>query len=130
MKLKMLAIAMVATLLGGAAVDWQAAGVEIQRDKEPNRNRFIRSDQYSFIRMGIPALAFKFGYLKGTPEEKIFMDWLRTRYHAPSEDVKQPVDLVAAAQFNQIILELAERVANEPGRPQWKKESFFRRFAS
>jgi len=106
------------------------AGIELQADKEPQRNLFIRSDQYSFIRKGIPALAFKFGYLPGSPEEKLHKDWLKERYHAPSDDLKQPVDKTAAAQFNQIILNLAERVANADGRPQWKPDSFFRRFAA
>jgi hypothetical protein len=106
------------------------AGIELQADKEPQRNLFIRSDQYSFIRKGIPALAFKFGYLPGSAEEKLHKDWLKERYHAPSDDLKQPVDKTAAAQFNQIILNLAERVANADGRPQWKPDSFFRRFAA
>jgi Zn-dependent M28 family amino/carboxypeptidase len=104
-------------------------GVEVQADKEPNRNLFIRSDQYSFIKQGVPALAFKFGYLKGSPEEKLHKDWLKNRYHAPSDDLDQPVDKAAAAEFNHIILELAARVANDPNRPQWNKDSFFRRFA-
>jgi len=108
----------------------QQAGVEVQPDKEPQRNLFIRSDQYSFIRKGVPALAFKFGYLPGSPEEKLHKDWLKDRYHAPSDDLKQPVDKTAAAQFNQIILTLVERVANAGARPQWKQDSFFRRFAS
>ena len=56
-------------------------------------------------------------------------DWLTNRYHAPSDDVNQPVDLAAAAKFNQLILTLAERVAGEPARPDWKPTSFFRRFA-
>jgi len=34
----------------------------VQADPEPQRNRFIRSDQYSFVRAGIPALAMKVGY--------------------------------------------------------------------
>jgi len=105
------------------------AGIELQADKEPQRNLFIRSDQYSFIRKGIPALAFKFGYLLGSAEEKLHKDWLKERYHAPSDDLKQPVDKTAAAEFNQIILNLAERVANADSRPQWKPDSFFRRFA-
>ena len=46
------------------------AGVAVQADKEPNKTRFIRSDQYSFIKKGVPALAFKFGYVPGTREEK------------------------------------------------------------
>jgi Zn-dependent M28 family amino/carboxypeptidase len=33
-------------------------GVDAQTDREPEQNRFIRSDQYSFIRKGVPALAF------------------------------------------------------------------------
>ncbi|HEX4277101.1 MAG TPA: M28 family metallopeptidase, partial [Bryobacteraceae bacterium] len=33
-----------------------AARVEIQADKDPNANRFIRSDQYSFVKKGVPAL--------------------------------------------------------------------------
>ena len=104
-------------------------GVKVQADKEPQRNLFIRSDQYSFIRQGIPALAFKFGYLPGSPEEKLHKEWLKNRYHAPSDDLNQPVDKAAAARFNNIIVELAERVANEQNRPQWKSDSFFRRFA-
>jgi hypothetical protein len=106
------------------------AGVDVQADKEPQRNLFIRSDQYSFIRHGIPALAFKFGYLPGSPEEKLHKDWLKNRYHAPSDDLNQPVDKAAAAQFNEIILHLLERVADAPARPQWKPDSFFRRFAT
>ncbi len=106
------------------------AGVELQADKEPQRNLFIRSDQYSFIRKGIPAVAFKFGYLPGSPEETLHKEWLKNRYHAPSDDLNQPVDKTAAAQFNQIILKLAERVANASDRPQWKADSFFRRFSS
>ena len=57
--------------------------IEIQGDLEPDRNLFIRSDQYNFIRAGVPALAFKFGYIKGSPEEKMHKDWLTNRYHAP-----------------------------------------------
>lgn len=105
-----------------------AAGVEVQPDQEPEHNLFIRSDQYSFIKTGVPALAFKFSYLPGTPEEKLFKDWLTERYHAPLDDLEQPVDLRAAAQFNAILETLTLRVANESRRPEWKPESFFRRF--
>ncbi len=105
------------------------AGITVQADKEPDRNLFIRSDQYSFIRQGVPALAFKFGYEDKSPEEKIAKDWLKNRYHAPSDDLDQPVDKAAAARFNRVLLELGERVANASSRPQWNADSFFRRFA-
>ncbi len=107
----------------------ESQGVTVQADKEPEKNRFIRSDQYSFVKMGIPALAFKFGWIKGTPEEKTFQEWIRVRYHAPSDDVNQPVDAAAAAQFNHILMLLLERVADADARPAWKPASFFRRFA-
>lgn len=103
--------------------------VGVQADKEPNRNLFIRSDQYSFIKQGVPALAFKFGYTAGSAEEKTAKEWLKTRYHAPSDDLGQPVDTAAAAEFDHIILDLAEKVADTPERPRWNQESFFRRFA-
>jgi hypothetical protein len=105
-------------------------GLRIQPDLEPERNIFIRSDQYNFIRQGVPSLFFKVGYEKGSPEEAIAKRWLKERYHAPSDDVHQPVDLKAAADFNRVIRTLAEAVANETARPQWNPESFFRRFAA
>jgi hypothetical protein len=105
------------------------AGVQIQADKEPEHNRFIRSDQYSFIKKGVPALAFKFGWVPGTPEEKTFKAWYTERYHGPADDLSQPVDLAAAAQFDTILKALVLRVANADQRPAWKPTSFFRRFA-
>jgi hypothetical protein len=106
----------------------EGAGVKVQADKEPNRNRFIRSDQYSFVKTGVPALAFKFGYQPGDPEEKIFKDWYTNRYHGVTDDVDQPVDLAGAAQFNAILEKLAIRVADADKAPEWTPESFFKRF--
>jgi len=104
-------------------------GVEIQDDPAPQRNVFIRSDQYNFIRSGIPALMIDNGNKKGSPEEALQKAWLTQRYHAPSDDLNQPVDLQAAADYNRLILALARSVADDPARPQWKHDSFFRRFA-
>jgi hypothetical protein len=105
-------------------------GIRVQADQEPQRNIFIRSDQYNFIRQGVPSLAFKFGYEKGTPEEATAKQWLKERYHAPSDDIHQPVDLKAAVDFDKVILALAEAVANAADRPHWNSDSFFRRFAA
>jgi Zn-dependent M28 family amino/carboxypeptidase len=104
-------------------------GIRIQSDPEPLRNVFIRSDQYSFIRAGIPSLSMKVGFDKGTPEEQIVKDWRTNRYHAPSDDLNQPVDLSAAAGYEEIMRGLLIAVANDPHRPQWKQDSFFRRYA-
>jgi Zn-dependent M28 family amino/carboxypeptidase len=107
----------------------QSLGVGVQPDPEPLRNSFIRSDQYSFIRAGIPALAMKVGFAPGSREQKIFKDWLTQRYHAPSDDVNQPVNLEAAARYEDVIRELMISVANSGQRPQWAPGSFFRRYA-
>ena len=107
----------------------KGAGVVIQADKQPDHVRFIRSDQYSFIKQGVPALAFKFGWLPGTPEEKLFNDWYKDRYHGVKDDLSQTVDTAAAARFNSIVENLALRVANSSVRPSWNANSFFRSFA-
>jgi Zn-dependent M28 family amino/carboxypeptidase len=107
----------------------QSLGVQVQADPEPQRNAFIRSDQYNFIRHGVPALAMGVGFEKGSPEQAIFKNWLTQRYHAPSDDLDQPVDLAAAGKYEEIIDALMMRTANDPGRPQWKANSFFRRYA-
>jgi Zn-dependent M28 family amino/carboxypeptidase len=108
----------------------QKNGVEVQPDPEPLRNIFIRSDQYSFIKQGVPSLAMKVGYTKGSPEEATAMKWLHDRYHAPSDDVNQPVDLAAAGKFEAIMADIAVRVANAPKPPAWNSDSFFERFAA
>jgi Zn-dependent M28 family amino/carboxypeptidase len=104
-------------------------GVQVQADPEPQRNAFIRSDQYSFIRHGVPALAMGVGFEKGSPQEEIFKNWRTQRYHAPSDDLDQPVDLAAAGKYEEIVRALMVRAANDPGRPRWKANSFFRRYA-
>jgi Zn-dependent M28 family amino/carboxypeptidase len=108
----------------------QSLGVRVQADPEPLRNVFIRSDQYSFVRHGVPAVMMDVGFDSGSPEQKIFKEWLTHRYHAPSDDVNQPVDLGAAALYEEIVRGLLIETANRDPRPQWKAESFFRRYAA
>jgi len=69
------------------------------------------------------------GYQKGSPEEEISNAFLRERYHAPSDDADQPVNLESAARFTDLLGQLMLRVANEPQRPTWNSDSFFRKFA-
>jgi Zn-dependent M28 family amino/carboxypeptidase len=104
-------------------------GIEVQPDPEPKRNVFIRSDQYNFILQGIPSVMVAFGNRKGSPEEAIETKWLAERYHAPSDDVNQPVDKAAAGEFIVLVERLIERIADADTRPAWKQESFFRRYA-
>jgi len=114
------------------AVDARAVGgehnIEIAGDPEPDRNSFIRTDQYSFVQAGVPALAMKFGWTANSPEYKAWRQWLAQRYHSVEDNLSQPVDTAAAAQFNSFLGDLARRVANQAGRPHYLESSFFHRF--
>jgi Zn-dependent M28 family amino/carboxypeptidase len=100
----------------------------VQADPEPQRNRFVRSDQYSFIREGIPALSMKVGYEANSPEAEIARKWTAERYHAVSDDLTQPVDRSAADKFVDVVVALSVRIANRPVKPAWNPQSFFVRF--
>ena len=58
------------------------------------------------------------------------MKWLHERYHAPSDDLNQPVDLEAAGKFETMVADIALRVADAPKPPAWNSDSFFERFAA
>jgi Zn-dependent M28 family amino/carboxypeptidase len=105
-------------------------GLGINPDPQPERNRFTRSDQYSFIREGVPALALKVGFEPGSPAAAIDAKWTKERYHGPSDDLQQPIDLSAAATFTRLVAALSAEVADHAAKPQWKSSSFFRRFAA
>jgi Zn-dependent M28 family amino/carboxypeptidase len=107
----------------------QELGLTVQADPEPQRNRFVRSDQYSFVKVGIPALAMKVGYDANTPQAATAAKWTAERYHAPSDDLNQPIDSSAAGKYVDVVRELAVRIANRPDRPRWNDSSFFKRFA-
>jgi hypothetical protein len=112
-----------------AAAVAESLGIVPQPDPEPRRNVFIRSDQYSFIRRGVPSVMIGVGFAKGSPEEATSRKWLTERYHAPSDDLNQPIDKTAAGEFDELVAKLLERVANRDARPRWKDSSFFKRFA-
>lgn len=101
----------------------QSMGIQVQKDPEPERNLLQRSDQWPFLQAGIPATAFVFGYRPGSRSEQIYRQWYRTGYHKPQDDLKQPMDWKAAADFNRFFYELVERVANQPDPPSWKPAS-------
>ncbi|HKV82341.1 MAG TPA: M28 family metallopeptidase [Candidatus Sulfotelmatobacter sp.] len=106
----------------------ESLGVRVQADPLPLRNSFIRSDQYNFVRHGVPSLNMEIGYDLGSPEQQIFKDWLTNHYHAPSDDTSQPLNLSAAALYEETMRKLLVTVANSDARPQWKPDSFFQRY--
>jgi Zn-dependent M28 family amino/carboxypeptidase len=104
-------------------------GIEVLSDPEPERNAFTRSDQYSFIKTGVPALSLKVGFARNSAQHEMVRKWRTERYHAPSDDLSQPIDRQAAEDFGKLYVEVVAAVANRDTRPQWNAESFFKRFA-
>jgi Zn-dependent M28 family amino/carboxypeptidase len=114
--------------LGDAAKTVAATqGLQMVPDPLPDRNVFIRTDQFSFVREGIPALVFKFGFAKGTPEFQIEHDWRANRYHSPSDDLDQPVMKEEAVKLDDFVAALAAHVANDDARPAFLADSVFRK---
>ncbi len=107
-----------------------ALGVTVITDPEPEENRFVRSDQYSFILRGIPSLSLKVGFTRNSPEHELVKKFRAERYHQPSDDLDQPVDRGSAAAFGRLYAELVKAVANRETRPAWLESSYFKRFSA
>ncbi len=105
-------------------------GIEVLPDPEPHRRLFVRSDQFNFIRNGVPALAPMAAAPAGSDADSLLRAWIRERYHQPDDDLDQPFVPSSVSAFIAYVTELAARVANDPTRPTWKASSYFRRYAS
>ena len=92
-------------------------GITIRPDLEPERGMASRTDASVFLKAGVPAVSFMFGYDPGSAEEAKFRLWYRTRYHRPQDDVTQPIDFGAAGDFNRFFYALAAAVADGAARP-------------
>jgi Zn-dependent M28 family amino/carboxypeptidase len=103
-------------------------GLPVVPDPLPDRNAFTRSDQYSFIRQGIPALFPKYGFARGTPEEVTERAWRANIYHAPQDGLDQPVMKAEGVKMTAFVTALVRRIADNPERPGWNADSYFRRF--
>jgi hypothetical protein len=103
-------------------------GLKVSPDPEPEQNSFVRADQYSFVRQGIPSLFISEGEEAKDPHfnaRKFNDDWTATRYHSPSDDMNQPMDFDAAVEFMQVDFLVGYDIAQNPQRPQWKPGDFF-----
>jgi len=105
-----------------------AQGYRLSADAAPEQVKFIRSDQFSFIRRGIPALVLSAGYQPRNPSidlDDLRRQFLSTHYHQPSDDLMLPIDYPTAADLARIELRIALSVANTPAAPRWSNGDFF-----
>jgi Peptidase family M28 len=103
--------------------------VTVSPDPLPEQVIFIRSDQYSFVKQGIPAVMPSAGFKSLDPKVepfKIFGIWEETRYHQPQDDMDQPwLDFEAAAKFARFAFLCGYLITEDPQRPTWNKGDFF-----
>ena len=114
------------------AVVQQAAGklhVVSSPDPAPEQALFIRGDNYSFVKQGIPAVAISPGVKSDNPAINpmaIAGQWLQTRYHQPSDDMEQPgLNFDEAVNFARLVFLVGQAIADGDQRPHWNHGDFF-----
>lgn len=103
-------------------------GYRLSADAAPEQVKFIRSDQFSFIRRGIPALSLTGGYQPRDPSvdlAELREQFLSSHYHQPSDDLSLPIDYPTAADLARINGRIAFAIANGDRAPRWNNDDFF-----
>ena len=100
-----------------------AEGLKVVPDPAPEENFFVRSDHYSFVQSGIPAVSIDTGPGgQGAVAQKYFLE---NNYHKPSDQIDLPFNWASAAQFVRINYGVARIIADADERPSWNKGDFF-----
>ena len=101
----------------------QSIGITSSPDPVPEEGLFTRSDHYSFVKKGIPAVFLKTGFAgEGKAKSEEFR---KLHYHKVSDDMKLPVRWDAAAKFARVNYLIARELADGAEAPRWYKGSFF-----
>lgn len=104
-------------------------GLKISPDPFPEQVVFIRSDHYSFIKKGIPALFIKSGFMTVPSDtvdrSKSDVAWRSTHYHTPMDNMNQPFDFNAATMHAKVNFLIGYYASNESTAPDWNKGDFF-----
>jgi Zn-dependent M28 family amino/carboxypeptidase len=113
-----------------AVVDAAAreVGVKVSPDPFPEEAVFVRSDQFSFVREGIPAIYLD-GGIEGTDPErdpKVSATWfMRNCYHRPCDQADLPIHYDDAARLARLSARIALVIADADARPAWNDGDFF-----
>lgn len=100
----------------------------VSPDPQPEQVIFIRSDQYSFVKEGIPSIFPVAGVKSDDPKidaKKIEQDWQDKIYHSPLDNMEQPFDFEAGAKFARFALLCGYLAAQQTQRPAWNPRDFF-----
>ncbi|MCC2545153.1 M28 family peptidase [Hymenobacter sp. BT175] len=103
-------------------------GLTVEPDPEPGQSRFIRSDQYSFVTQGIPAVHLKYGNRTADGKNNLsaqVQQWRAKYYHKPQDDLNGQFDFEAGRRYVQLNFLLGYQIAQNQTRPAWKPGNFF-----
>ena len=103
-------------------------GFLLSPDPAPDQVVFVRSDQFAFVRQGIPAVYLDGGVVAKDPNiigKDLLEKFLKTHYHQPSDDLKQPIHYPTAAKMAAMNARIGQLVADDPYRPRWNLGDFF-----
>ena len=106
----------------------KAFGLDISPDPMPEEVFFIRSDQYSFLLQGVPAVNITDGVKAVDPKVnalELEKKWAVTRYHTPADNMEQPMDLDSAAKMSLVNFLVGYEIAQRDAPPAWNKGDFF-----
>jgi hypothetical protein len=114
----------------GAVVERAAkkVGVTVSDDPYPEEADFVRSDQYPFVKKGVPSVYIGNGYHSADPKQDATaaqMQWVKTIYHTPKDDMSQTFVYPEAVKVGQVGYEVGREVANATARPTWNEGDFF-----
>ena len=103
-------------------------GLSVEADPEPKQARFTRSDQYSFVLQGIPALHIKYG--SKTADGKNNMNelaaaWRAKYYHKPQDDINGIFNFTAGKKYAQLNFLIGYLVAQDTVKPEWNAGDIF-----
>ena len=103
----------------------QAMNVKLDPDAHPEQGSYFRSDHFSFVRVGVPAINVEPGWLirghDAAYGEKLFEDYNNHHYHQPSDEFDPKWDLAGSVQEARLVLRLADAVSNAPEKPKLKE---------
>lgn len=115
-------------LLTTIELNAQQLGLEINPDHAPERVRYVRSDNYSFVQAGIPSFRIKYGLkAEHSPAglETIINKFTKEVYHKPSDELNESFDFEAARKYVALQFMNSYLINNTDDRPRWKENSFF-----
>lgn len=103
-------------------------GLKVMPDPFPHEGIFTRSDQYSFVKKGIPATFLYIGFtdIAGRSVGRKF--WDEGKAHLPDEDLSQPIDYQVVAKFANVFRRLILVTADSAKPPLWYDDSIFGKY--